>query len=206
MSWFATFYDRVMAPTEEACLHDWRHDLLANAHGDVLEIGAGTGVNVTQYGSHVRSVTFCEPDDDMRERLEEKLRDEAPGWDYRVTDALAEDLPFADASFDTLVSTLVLCSVQDPDRVMTELQRVSRPAARLIFLEHVGAESGSRRRWFQGAFEPIWKRAAGNCHLTRDTATTIGAAFDIEHLQAESMRKAFSLVRPTIRGVAIVRE
>lgn len=201
----ARYYDRFMAETEEACLRDWRRTLLADARGAVLEIGAGTGASIPFYGSLVDSVTFCEPDAAMRAVLEEKLRTAPPPFEHRVLGAPAEDLPFPDASFDSLVAMLVLCSVDDPDRAVAELRRVARPDARLYYLEHVAAEPGTRRRLAQGLIEPVWKRVAGNCHLTRTTEMTIAAHFDIEEQRAESLRKAFSFTRPSIRGTAVAR-
>lgn len=204
MSWFARFYDRAMAATEDACLREWRTELLERAHGDVLEIGAGTGVNNLLYPDAVRSVTFCEPDSAMREQLEARLRRDNPRYDVRVVEAVGEDLPFDNAQFDTLVSMLVLCSVDSVERVISELRRVARPGAELLFMEHVAADADTRRRFWQGLIEPAWKRLAGNCHLTRDTAASIGAEFEIQSLTPESMRKAMPLVRPTIRGYATV--
>lgn len=204
MSWlFAPIYDRVMAQTEEACLRSWRAELLARATGDVVEIGAGTGANIELYPSEVSSVTFCEPDEGMRKRLEQKLAAEPPVYTYRVVDAAGESLPFEDACFDTLVSTLVLCTVRSPSGTLQELHRVAKPGAELLFIEHVAADEGTTRRFFQGLSEPVWKRVAGNCHLTRDTASAIAKEFRVGQLTSESMRKAISLVRPTIRGYAV---
>lgn len=203
MSWiFAPLYDRIMAGTEEACLRAWRTDLLQQARGNVLEIGAGTGANIDLYPATVQSVTFCEPDPGMRHQLEAKLAATSRAFDTPIVDAPGESLPFGDATFDTLVSTLVLCTVGDVDATLRELRRVARHDATLIFLEHVAAEDGSVRRFAQRAAEPLWKRVAGNCHLTRDTAHQIGEHFEIEQLTAASMRKAFALVRPTVRGLA----
>ncbi len=195
-----------MAPTEEACLRDWRSELLARATGDVLELGAGTGVNIGLYPPSIGSVTFCEPDAAMRTRLEAKLRDAAPAYDARVVEAHGEELPFEDETFDTLVVMLVLCSVSDVARTLSELKRVAKPTATLIFLEHVAAETGSSRRFYQGIAEPLWKRVAGNCHLTRDTQASIAEEFEIEAVTPESMRKSIALVRPTIRGFATPRK
>ena len=108
-----------------------------------------------------------------------------------------------DASFDAVVCTLVLCSVQDVQVALTEIFRVLRPGGRLLFVEHVAARQHSTRLAWQRRLEPIWKRVAGNCHLTRDTEQAIRAVgFQFERIERESMRKAMPLIRPCIRGAA----
>jgi ubiquinone/menaquinone biosynthesis C-methylase UbiE len=111
---FALTYDRSIAKVEKAGLADLRRRLLAGAAGDVLEIGGGTGANLGHYGSAVTSLTLTEPDPSMLRRLERRVREQAPH--ARVLRAPAEDLPFADDTFDTVVSTLVLCGVDDQPR------------------------------------------------------------------------------------------
>lgn len=202
MSWLmAKFYDHVMAPTEEACLTRWRRELLSTASGRVLEIGAGTGINVEHYSDAVESVTFLEPDAHMARRLGDEIARRQRPYDWRIVDDAAERLPFHDDEFDTVVSTLVLCSVKDPDQVAGELRRVLHPDGSLLFIEHVAAPDNPGRRRWQRIVEPVWKICADNCHLTRHTAQTLEAAgFELD-LTRESMRKAPPFVRPTIRGI-----
>ena len=114
-----------------------------------------------------------------------------------------ESLGFPDASFDFVVGTLVLCSVQNLNKALAEAYRVLKPGGGYVFLEHVAAENRPRRYQWQRYIEPIWKRVAGNCHLTRKTATAITkAGFLIEDVIEESMRKTMPIFRPTIRGIA----
>jgi ubiquinone/menaquinone biosynthesis C-methylase UbiE len=202
MPWLmAKLYDRMMAGTEEACLRDWRRELLSEAKGEVLEIGAGTGANLTHYPSSVTRLCLAEPDPHMRSQLEHKVA--AGPRKVEVVDAGAERLPFPDASFDTVVGTLVLCSVQDPAAAIAELYRVLRPGGQLIFLEHVAAQDNPGRLRWQRRFEPLWKRIAGNCHLTRETGAALRrAGFELLREEHASMRKAPPIVRPTIRGLA----
>ena len=112
-------YDRQMAKTEKAGLRAFRERLLADASGDVLEIGGGTGANLSCYGSAVGSLTITEPHPPMLRRLERSVRSHRP--DAKVLRAPAEDLPFDDDSFDMAVSTLVLCGVDDQPRALREL-------------------------------------------------------------------------------------
>lgn len=195
-------YDWFMRDAEDACLRDWRRELLADAEGRVLEVGVGTGANLPLYPDAVTELVVVEPDRHMRAQLSAKLGDEIER-DIEILDADAERLPFDDASFDTVVSTLVMCSVGDLKEALSEIHRVLRPGGRFIFLEHVAAHDKPGRRKWQERIEPVWKRFTGNCHLTRETSEQIETAgFDIESMTRESMRKALPIVRPTVRGIA----
>jgi ubiquinone/menaquinone biosynthesis C-methylase UbiE len=204
MSWlFAAIYDPFMRKSEIACLREWRGELLGSLEGRVLEIGAGTGANLPFYPPTLERLVLTDPDEHMLERLAEA--DPGSHRAPEIVQAPADALPFADHAFDVVVSTLVLCSVPDVGRTLAEIRRVLVPGGRLVFLEHVAAgnDQAGRRRW-QGRVEPFWKRIAGNCHLTRDTAGSLAeAGFALHEIKNESMRKALPLVRPTIRGVAI---
>ena len=202
----ASIYDRFMRKTEEASLREWRVDLLSHAHGDVLEIGAGTGINVALYpkAPQVSSLTLAEPDVHMRKRAE--ARAQAIGRSgVRFVDAAIEDLPFADASFDVVVATLLLCSVRQPVDALRSVKRLLRPGGSYLFLEHVAAEENPGRLKWQRRIEPFWRLAADNCHLTRDTLANMkSAGFTVETVTRASMRKALPFLRPTIRGIARV--
>lgn len=203
MSWlFARIYDRFMRVTEEACLGAWRAELLGGLEGEVLEVGAGTGVSLARYGPGVTRLVLSEPDPHMRRRLEARLATHA-GAPVEVAGATADALPFPEGSFDAVVTMLVLCSVPDLEETLGEISRVLRPGGRLVFLEHVAAETNPGRLAWQHRINPLWRRLAGNCHLTRRTAQAIEeAGFDVEELRRESIRKAMPLARPSIRGWA----
>lgn len=209
MAWLlAPIYDRMVAPTEEACFQAWRADLLAPLHGDVLELGAGTGANLAHYPAAVDQVVFTEPDPGMRRQLVDKLDALravgrfGPASGQVSTDS-ADQLSYGDRTFDAVVATLVLCTVPDPDAALAEALRVLKPGGRLVFLEHVAAENKPDRLKWQRRIDPVWRRVVGGCRLTRRTAEAIeGAGFTIEAITRESARKASPLVRPTIRGTA----
>lgn len=203
MAWFvAAVYDRVMRAAEEACLIQWRHELLRDLEGDVLEVGAGTGAMLAYYPSTITRLVLAEPDRHMRRRLERKHRPSAvPRLEF--SDASLDGLPMPDASFDAVVSSFVLCSVRDVDVALSEIFRVLRPGGRLLFLEHVAAHRQSARFVWQRRLEPIWKRVAGNCHLTRDTEEAVRrVGFHLEGIERTSIRKAMPVIRPCIRGTA----
>lgn len=199
----AKFYDASMKNTEARCLGAWRKELLAPLEGEILEVGAGTGVNLAFYESARTRLTLAEPEHHMRSILERRVN-ERQNIPIEVCDAGSEDLPFEDACFDAVVSTLVLCSVKDVKRSLVEIRRVLRPGGSFVFLEHVAAENNPSRLKWQKRLEPIWVHIGGNCHLTRRTLSSItDAGFDVERLSQDEMFPAPAIVRPTIRGVAL---
>ena len=192
-------YDLLSRGAEKGEMGERREALLAGVEGDVLEIGAGTGWNLPHYRAATR-VVAVEPDASMAKRLPEKLAQASVP--VEVVTAQAESLPFPDASFDAVVSTFVLCSVEDPSRVLAELRRVLRPEARLVLLEHVRGE-GRTARW-QDRMTGLHRRLAGNCHLNRDTRTAIGeAGFDVAAVAPVRIPGSHALVRDGIQGAAI---
>lgn len=168
---FAACYDLMLSSMERRFLGRRRHELLETLTGRVLDIGAGTGANLTYYRD-AAEVTLAEPDGAMRSRLSAKLG--TASVPVRVSDAPAEELPFADGSFDAVVSTLVLCTVEDPARALAEIRRVLAPGGRLVLLEHVrGGETLAR---WQDRLTPMWRHLAAGCHLNRDTRAAVERA------------------------------
>lgn len=175
---FARLYRRVSLTAERKGAGEHRALLLAGLTGDVVEIGAGNGLNFTHYPATVNRVTAVEPEPYLR-RLAEDAGQEAD-VSITVVDGTAERLPLPDSSVDAAVVSLVLCSVADQGAVLTELLRVLRPGGELRFYEHVAA---SNPRWArrQQRVDPIWTRLAGGCHITRHTVDAIEAAgFEID--------------------------
>jgi ubiquinone/menaquinone biosynthesis C-methylase UbiE len=196
---FAATYDRFMRKAEKAGLSEMRHRLLAGAAGDVLEIGGGTGANLSSYGTAVTSLTITEPDAAMFKRLQARAEADAPAT--TVLRAPAEDLPFEDGTFDTVVSTLVLCGVDDQPRALREIRRVLRPGGRLLFLEHVRSSDPAVAKKQDGM---NWlNRAVVCCDCNRPTLETIEAArFGFTDLQHTTLPKAPPFARPAILGTA----
>lgn len=199
----ARIYDRVLAGSERAGLAQMRAELLAGASGRTLEIGAGTGLNLEHYTAAVTELVLAEPDPHMAARMRERVAARPPSAAaVEVIPAQAEELPFDDGSFDTVVCTLVLCTVSDPERALAEVRRVLIPGGRLLFLEHVRAES-RRLAWWQDRLTRPWRRLAAGCHPNRPTGETLAAAgFWIERLERTRMPKATFFLRPMIRGAA----
>jgi ubiquinone/menaquinone biosynthesis C-methylase UbiE len=202
---FAAMYDRMLAGTEKAGLSDMRAELVAEASGRTLELGAGTGLNLAHYSDAVTELVLTEPDPYMARKLRGRLADEPPAaGSVEVVEAPAEALPFDDASFDTVVSTLVLCTVEDPEAAVGELKRVLKPGGRLLYLEHVRGSGERLVRW-QDRLERPWGWVAAGCHPNRPTAATLAAAgFEMDP-ERGTLPKAPPLVRPMIRGAATPR-
>jgi ubiquinone/menaquinone biosynthesis C-methylase UbiE len=199
---FARFYDRAMAVSEEAGMTQQRAALLAQARGRVLELGAGTGLNLGHYDpSAVTELVLTEPEEPMLRRLAPRAAAGEPR--ASAVRAIAEELPFADASFDTVVSTLTLCTVDDVPAALTEARRLLVPGGRLLFLEHVrSGDARAARR--QDRLTPLWRRVAHGCHPNRDTLAAIEAArFEIERVDHGRFPKAPRIVEPLISGVAV---
>jgi ubiquinone/menaquinone biosynthesis C-methylase UbiE len=196
---FAGIYDAFLALGERRGMRAHRAALLAAADGRVLEIGAGTGLNLPHYPPAAQ-LTLSEPVAPMRHRLQERVR--AAGRAADVIDAKAEALPFADASFDTVVSTLVLCTVDDPHDALREIRRVLRPGGQLVFIEHVrAADSGRRARW-QDRLATPWAAFAGGCRCNRPTTAMIDEHFPRTAADAEAWHGMPALVRPLTIGRA----
>jgi ubiquinone/menaquinone biosynthesis C-methylase UbiE len=200
---FAAIYDRALAACERSGLREMRAELLAGARGETLEIGAGTGHNLEHYPDSVSRLVLAEPDPHMAKRLRPRAI-EARGDAIEVIEAPAEALPFEDRSFDTVVSTLVLCTVQDPGRAASELRRVLRDDGRLLLIEHVRSPDSPRLARWQDRLQRPWGWFAGGCHPNRDTTRPLReAGLDLADVERDRMPSAASLlVRPVIRGSA----
>ncbi len=198
----AFFFDRFMAKTEEACLKEWRRELLKQVSGEVLEIGAGTGANLEFYSDSVTRLVLTEPDKHMQKLLTIKVNNYNLE-NVEVSNGTVEHIKVQNESFDYVVSSLVCCSVKDLKICLQEIRRVLRPEGSLVFLEHVAAANGTLKKRWQNRINPIWKIFMGNCHLNRETEQAIVEhGFEIIQIERENMRKAPSIVSSTIRGIA----
>lgn len=198
---FARFYERGLAGTEHAGLAERRAALLAQATGRVLEIGAGTGLNVDHYPAGLRELVLTEPEEPMLRRLQPRAAARHPP--ARAMRAPAERLPFADASFDTVVATLTLCTVDDLPATLAEVRRVLAPGGRLLFLEHVRAQDERDAR-LQDWLTPLWRRVGHGCHPNRATVDAIGdAGFALERLERDRLPQAPRFLAPLATGVAV---
>ena len=165
---FAAFYNRLMErPLVRRLFDPLRREMVGQAHGLVLEVGAGGGQNFSLYNpTRVTRVEAVEPDEAMLSEARRKLP--AASIAIKLTHASVEHLPFPDAHFESVVVTLVFCSVGDPVRGLREIWRVLKPGGDLLLLEHVRAQ-GKIAAWVQHALVPLTTRCIGNCHWDRAT-------------------------------------
>jgi ubiquinone/menaquinone biosynthesis C-methylase UbiE len=198
---FSVFYDRAFAASEEAGLREMRHELLKQARGRVLELGAGTGLNLELYPREgLECLTLTEPDPHMFRQLRSRLEEIGCAADLVKTGA--EDLPFDDDSYDTVVVTLVLCTVPDQAAALKEIGRVLRPGGQLLFLEHVRSHQSDLAKW-QDRLEKPWQFLGDGCHCNRDTVATIRAAgFELGDVEHPEFPKAPPIVKPMAKGSA----
>jgi ubiquinone/menaquinone biosynthesis C-methylase UbiE len=198
---FSAVYDSGLKASEDAGLRQMRHELLAQARGRVLELGAGTGLNLELYPREgLDSLTLTEPDPHMIKQLRRRAAKNCPGAE--LVQAGAENLPFADDSFDTVVVTLVLCTVPDQPSALSEISRILAPGGQLLFLEHVRSDSPDLAKW-QDRWERPWHFLADGCHCNRDTVSAITAAgFTLGHVDHGRLPKAAPIVRPLATGKA----
>lgn len=162
---FARWYDVFMSPLEKGRFRSVRKSLAKKADGLVLEIGSGTGINFPYYES-AEQVIAIEPSRHMMNRSEERKRKSAVP--IQVIQESAEQLPFADSTFDTVVATLVFCTIPHPERALREIKRVCKPGGRILVFEHVRMENPFLAKW-QDWLPPYWKKVCDGCCLNRDT-------------------------------------
>ena len=178
------FYRDVILPKLCDCamrnerLAPWRARVIGAAEGRVLEIGAGSGLNIPLYGAGVSEVLALEPEEKLRRMAAEK---QAPR-PVKFIEASAEQIPLDDASVDTVVTTWTLCSIPDGTSAMYEARGVLKPGGRLLFVEHGLSPDRGVRRW-QNGLNPFWRRISGGCNLNRAITEIIASGgFQIDRL------------------------
>jgi ubiquinone/menaquinone biosynthesis C-methylase UbiE len=201
--WFAVYWDR-MVKMETRGMKELRDHAVAGLSGRVLEVGAGTGGNFARYPVTVKELVATEPDPYMLERA----RRHAAGINRPVAlhQAPAEKLPFEDASFDAVVSILVLCSVLDLPGALAEIRRVLKPGGEFRFIEHI-RYSGALGGAYQDLLAPVWRWLGAGCNPNRRTDEAISAAgftiTDIHRFKLAPPIPPLSVTRPAVVGTAL---
>ncbi|ERN42707.1 methylase involved in ubiquinone/menaquinone biosynthesis [Rubidibacter lacunae KORDI 51-2] len=199
-------YSRVLFPR----LLDWvmsaeamavrRRQLLAAVEGNVLEIGCGTGLNFAFYPPSVRTLVATDPNPGMMARARERAA--AAPIAIALETADAQELPFADGTYDCAVSTWTLCSIPSVERSLQEIRRVLKPSGRLFFVEHGLCPEPNLSVW-QRRLTPIQKRIADGCHLDRAIDRLIAAEFAMEQLENSYLEDTAKFAGYLYQGVAI---
>ena len=201
MGWYQHLFAHVLAwgdDTQHAVYGDRKRALFADLSGTVVEIGPGTGVNLPYFPSGIRWIGL-EPNPHMHPFIHEEATQHGIEAEIRTASAEATGLPSASA--DAVISTLVLCSVDDLDAVLTEIRRILKPDGRFYFIEHVAAPAGSWLRTLQGAIKPLWKPLADGCRPDRNTGVAIESA-GFSEVKYEAFRADVPVVTPHIIGTA----
>jgi ubiquinone/menaquinone biosynthesis C-methylase UbiE len=170
----AKVYDAVLAPTEWMGVRDQRRRLMEGLTGRLVEVAAGTGLNVPFYPATADEIHAVEPDRHMLAKLRSKAEAQTPGTPLFIYQGDAMHLPFADGVFDAAVITFALCTIPDPTRALDEAHRVVRAGGRLRFLEHVRSPKNRTARW-QDRISPVWERFSGGCRLNQPTVEVLDA-------------------------------
>lgn len=192
---FRDWYDAAIMPriVKLGCggedISQLRARIVPLATGKVLEIGCGGGFNQPFYlPDRVSFFAGIDPSPPLLDASRQRAA--ANGWESDIREGRAESIPFSESAFDTVVCTYTLCSVDDQAAALAEMRRVLKPGGRLLFLEHGRAPDPGPAKW-QQRIEPIWKRAMGNCHLTREIGPALRrAGYEVEPLGQEYFPKA----------------
>ncbi len=199
------FYSRVIFPR----LMDWsmagpdmakyRQEVLAQVQGEVLEIGFGTGLNLPYYPKRIRKITTVDPNPGVNQLAQKRIQESSMMVEHRVLSG--EQLPMADNTFDSVVSTWTLCSIANVDQAIQEIYRVLKPGGRFFFIEHGLSEDPGVQIW-QHRLNPIQKVIGDGCHLDRDIQTLIKKQFQDIEIEQFDMENAPKTLGHLYRGVA----
>jgi ubiquinone/menaquinone biosynthesis C-methylase UbiE len=197
---FSAIYDPLLWVAERAGMAQQRAALLSQARGQVLELGAGTGLNLPHYPDRLEELVLTEPSPPMVARLERRAKQSGTASSVMAADA--ERLPFEEDRFDTVVSTLVLCTVDEPRQAIDEIARVLRPGGKLLFLEHVRSDSRRLARWQDRLHRP-WHAFAAGCNANRATVDMLRESpLHVEAVERDRWSWMPMLVHPLAIGVA----
>lgn len=195
---FAAFYDLLNSSVEDR-LSEYRQETAGRAKGDVLEIGGGTGANLPFYSNDLK-LTVLEPNPHMSKRLRERAK--KLEFDVTVVREKGEKIPFPDKSFDSVVTTLVLCMVDDMSQVISEARRVLKPGGVFYFYEHVASE-GTLRRKFENILNPAWCLLTTGCNLNREISSAIkNGGFEHVEIREFDLSVGILVTIPNIVGIA----
>jgi ubiquinone/menaquinone biosynthesis C-methylase UbiE len=178
---FPRLYDPVMLPLERRQFKNVRKNLIAKADGKVLEIGSGTGINFPYYHPDAEIVAF-DPNPTMLKKSLPKIKQSTATITLLFIEG--DHLPFPDNSFDTVVGTLVFCTIPEPEKTLSEIHRVLKPGGKVLLFEHVRLDDptlGKMQDWLT----PVWKKVCDGCHLNRNTLQQVKqAGFHVDYVES----------------------
>jgi len=201
---FAGMYDRFLDKFEKAGLSEKRREMLIPARGRTIELGTGTGLCLPYYPDAVSELVLTEPYPHMVVKLQEKVQAlSAHKRRTQLVVAPAEQLPFEDGSFDTVVASMILCTVRDPQNALKEITRVLKPDGQYLFLEHVRNPDPKIAR-MQDLIQPGWYLFGNECHCNRPTVETLKKypSLVVEDLKYDKIPAARKFIEAMIIGRA----
>lgn len=182
-------------------LGKYRRRALEPAFGSVLEIGFGTGLNLPYYPETVQAITAIDPESMLVDRVAERIKAASVPVEFVQLDASGK-LPFADATFDSIVTTWTLCSIEKVEAALAEMRRLLKPEGRYIFFEHGRSDDAKTAKW-QDRFNPIEKVIGVGCNINRSIDSLIQAAgFEVENLERFVMPKTPRILGEMYKGTA----
>lgn len=203
------FYNQVILPRlldwamSDPAFGKYRQQVLANVEGDVLEIGFGTGLNLSYYPHHIKKVTTVDPNSGMNKLAQKRIQTSKIDVESRILNG--ENLPMANNSFDSVVSTWTLCSIAQVEQALKEIYRVLKPSGKFFFIEHGLSDQPQIQIW-QNRLTPLQKVLADGCHLNRNIQRLVEQQFDsiiLEKFEIENLPKVSGY---TYMGVATKAE
>lgn len=200
------FYSRTIFPRicefvlNTPFIANLRHELLGSVHGDVLEIGFGTGLNLPHYPTDIRRLTTVDPNPGMHRLAQKRIKETGIEVDQRLLGG--EQLPFEDNAFDCVVSTFTLCSIDQVDRTMSEVFRVLKSGGRFLFLEHGLSPEPSVQKW-QHRLNWLEMRLADGCHLDRNIKEIVNSQFSNTQIEESYLEKTPKILGYSYRGRAM---
>ncbi|MDY7021820.1 MAG: class I SAM-dependent methyltransferase [Cyanobacteriota bacterium] len=199
------FYSRMILPRlldwamSDPAFSKYRQQVLADVEGEVLEIGFGTGLNLSYYPHHIQKITTIDPNFGMNKIAEKRIQTSSIQVENKILSS--ENLPIADATFDSVVSTWTLCSIAKVEQAIKEIYRVLKPGGKFFFIEHGLSDRPEIQVW-QNRLTPFQKVIADGCHLNRNIQQLIEQKFNsitLEKFEIESSPPALGY---TYKGVA----
>jgi ubiquinone/menaquinone biosynthesis C-methylase UbiE len=182
-------------------MDEHRPETLERAQGHVLEVGFGTGLNLAHYPASVYALSGVDPLETVAPHIQSRMRAAPFDVDHYGLRADGE-LPFEDASFDTVVTTWTLCSIPDPLRALAEMRRVLKPGGHYLFVEHGRSEEASTARW-QDRLNPAWVRIADGCNMNRPVEQIVReGGFELGSCQ-RFLGKGPRVLSTMFRGIAV---
>jgi len=181
-------------------IEKYRAELLQKVTGNVLEIGFGTGLNLAYYPHSIEKITAIDPNPGMNSRAARRVRDSALPIESQALNG--EQLPMADNTFDSVVSTWTLCSIAKVNQALQEIHRVLKPGGQFFFIEHGLSDDPNIQIW-QNRLNPVQKIIGDGCHLNRNIQALVEAQFDRVTLERFDMESLPRVGSHTYKGVAI---